>query len=302
MSETTTHLNLPLPRPENVAAEDALRLRAALIALDAAIGGLQMPVDGSETVAGLLRLATTSEASAGAHATAVPSVQRARDMIDTALTDFVGAAPAALNTLAEMAAALANDANFAATITTALAGKASLSHEHDTRYYTEAETDTLLATKAALAHTHSGADITAGTLAFAALAATALATAADIRAATAAKLLTADSIVAADAWVDLGDVAGNVTLDFGAGRNFRMRLTGNVTLQIPTNLKVQSGVIEFEQDGVGTRTVSVVSAWKPTVTYSGIQTGDGKRSVFPYKVRSATASSERILFGVGKDT
>lgn len=41
------------------------------------------------------------------------------------ITDLLGTAPAALDTLGELAGALADDANFAATVTTALAGKAS---------------------------------------------------------------------------------------------------------------------------------------------------------------------------------
>lgn len=42
---------------------------------------------------------------------------------DARIANWVGAAPAALDTLAELAAALANDANFAATVAAALAGK-----------------------------------------------------------------------------------------------------------------------------------------------------------------------------------
>lgn len=43
---------------------------------------------------------------------------------------LVASSPAALDTLNELAAALGNDANFAATMTTALAGKAAVSHTH----------------------------------------------------------------------------------------------------------------------------------------------------------------------------
>ncbi|MEG4028142.1 MULTISPECIES: hypothetical protein [unclassified Microcoleus] len=46
--------------------------------------------------------------------------------IDQAIVDLVGGAPGALNTLIELAAALNNDANFASTITNALALKAPL--------------------------------------------------------------------------------------------------------------------------------------------------------------------------------
>src|SRR5688572_24631384 len=59
---------------------------------------------------------------------------------DARIANWVGLAPGALDTLDELAAALGDDANFAATMTTALAGKA------------------------ATVHVHSGADITSGTV------------------------------------------------------------------------------------------------------------------------------------------
>ena len=43
--------------------------------------------------------------------------------VNTQITNVIGAAPAALDTLTELAAALGDDANYAATVTTALAGK-----------------------------------------------------------------------------------------------------------------------------------------------------------------------------------
>ena len=46
--------------------------------------------------------------------------------IDDALGDIVDGAPAALNTLNELAAALGDDANYAATITNALADKTTI--------------------------------------------------------------------------------------------------------------------------------------------------------------------------------
>ena len=49
--------------------------------------------------------------------------------VDQEISSVLGAAPAALDTLDELAAALGDDANFAATMTTALAGKLSTSHD-----------------------------------------------------------------------------------------------------------------------------------------------------------------------------
>jgi len=50
-------------------------------------------------------------------------------MIDQAITDLVGGAPGALNTLIELAAALNSDANFAANVANALAQKMSLTND-----------------------------------------------------------------------------------------------------------------------------------------------------------------------------
>jgi Chaperone of endosialidase len=54
--------------------------------------------------------------------------------VDTAVSNLVNAAPAALNTLSELATALGNDANFATTITNSIASKANASHTHDRIY------------------------------------------------------------------------------------------------------------------------------------------------------------------------
>lgn len=48
----------------------------------------------------------------------------------SAVSAVIDAAPAALNTLNELAAALGDDANFAATVTSGLAGKAASVHTH----------------------------------------------------------------------------------------------------------------------------------------------------------------------------
>lgn len=49
---------------------------------------------------------------------------------NTAVANVIAAAPAALNTLNELATALGSDANFSTTMTNALAGKAATSHAH----------------------------------------------------------------------------------------------------------------------------------------------------------------------------
>ena len=50
--------------------------------------------------------------------------------VDNAVANLVDAAPGALDTLNELAAAIGDDANFSATITTSLAGKAAANHTH----------------------------------------------------------------------------------------------------------------------------------------------------------------------------
>ena len=52
--------------------------------------------------------------------------------VDTAVANIVNSSPAALDTLKELAAALGNDPNFAATITNLIATKADIDHTHDT--------------------------------------------------------------------------------------------------------------------------------------------------------------------------
>jgi hypothetical protein len=86
----TANLSLPLPDPTNLMkSEDVPRIIAALQGLDAAVSARATPAD-----------------------------------IDTAINNLVGGAPGNLNTLNELATALADDANFAATVTNLLAQKA----------------------------------------------------------------------------------------------------------------------------------------------------------------------------------
>lgn len=62
--------------------------------------------------------------------------------VDTAVAGVVNSAPAALDTLNELAAALGNDANFSTTVTTALGNKVNTS---DLAEVTNAEVDTIVA-------------------------------------------------------------------------------------------------------------------------------------------------------------
>ena len=95
----TTHLNLPLPYVDNQLNFDVDRLVSALTLLDAAV----------------FARVTSADVNAA---------------VSAAITALVGGAPTSLNTLKELADAINDDANFAASVTTALAGKAALSHTH----------------------------------------------------------------------------------------------------------------------------------------------------------------------------
>jgi ABC-type transporter Mla subunit MlaD len=86
----TTNRNYALPFPSNLLAEDVVRLRDALNAID---------VD----------MANRPEAAA------------VTAEINQAVQDLIGGAPGALDTLNELAAALNDDANFAGTVTNELA-------------------------------------------------------------------------------------------------------------------------------------------------------------------------------------
>lgn len=102
IDDRTANGSYQLPNAGNLLTDDVLRLRAALNSIDADI---------------FARYTKTE--------------------VDTLINGLINGAPAALNTLQELAAALGNDANYAATVTTALSNR-----------YTKTEADTLLALKA----------------------------------------------------------------------------------------------------------------------------------------------------------
>jgi hypothetical protein len=100
--------------------------RALLTLADqAALAGL-LP-DASTTAKGLVELATTAEAQSGLSGTlAITPAGLAQVVADVKASILGAGVPAALDTLDELSAALADDANFASTVTTALAGKQPL--------------------------------------------------------------------------------------------------------------------------------------------------------------------------------
>ena len=93
--DRTTNLNLKKPYPTNLLADDVLRMRDALDAIDTAVHG---------------KASTTA----------------VQGLIDTAVAALVDSSPNALNTLNELAAAINDDASFSTTMTNNLATKLGL--------------------------------------------------------------------------------------------------------------------------------------------------------------------------------
>lgn len=103
-------------------------------------GGLS--VGGDFTLTGLLnRIKNTPNWTETADA---PSASAVNTLVTAAINNLLDGAPGALDTLNELAAAIADDANFAGSVTAALANR-----------YTKSEADALLAGKSATTHGHT---------------------------------------------------------------------------------------------------------------------------------------------------
>lgn len=83
--------------------------------------------DASTTVKGIIEIATLAEVGTGTDAVRAVTPQGVKQETDAVKAAILGAGvPAALDTLDELAAALGDDANFAATVTTSLSNKQPL--------------------------------------------------------------------------------------------------------------------------------------------------------------------------------
>ena len=113
------------PRDSDLDAIAALTTTAwgrALLALADAAALTNLVVDASEAVKGKVALASVTDATAGLDASKAVTPAG----LSAALNALVAGAPGLLNTLDEIAAALGDDPNFAATMTSSLAGKQPL--------------------------------------------------------------------------------------------------------------------------------------------------------------------------------
>lgn len=89
-------------------------------------GEVGSPPDASETVKGIIEIATLAEVGTGTDSTRAVTAAGVKQETDAVKAAILDSAPTALDTLNELAAALGDDANFASTVTTALAGKQPL--------------------------------------------------------------------------------------------------------------------------------------------------------------------------------
>ncbi len=83
----TTNFNFPLPVPSNLLADDVVNIRDATIAIDTQLNSM-------------------------------PTTVEMNTAINTAIANLIDTAPASLDTLNELAAAINDDPNFGATIST----------------------------------------------------------------------------------------------------------------------------------------------------------------------------------------
>lgn len=203
-----------------------------------------------------------------------------QDDIDTAIAALVASSPAALDTLNELAAALGNDPNFAATVTATLAAKAPL-------------------VSPALTGAPTAPTAAPGTNT------NQLATTAFVAAALAA--LTYARLDVANSWtkgqrgavVALADGA-NIALDLSLSNNYSLTLGGNRTLDNPTNAVAgQSGVIVVTQDATGTRLLAYGSNYKAAggiASLPALSTAAGAIDHLYYYVETPT----RIVLSIAK--
>lgn len=89
-------------------------------------GSSGSPPDASTTVKGVIEIATLAEVTTGTDAVRAVTPQGVKQQTDAVIAQILDSPPGALDTLNELAAALGDDANFAATVTTSLSGKQPL--------------------------------------------------------------------------------------------------------------------------------------------------------------------------------
>ena len=100
---------------------------------------------------------------------------------------------------------------------------------------------------------------------------------------------------------DLGNVSGNVTLNFNTNNNYVMTLTGTTQFLAPTGIATgQSGVIVLKQDGTGSRTATWDSSFKfKGGTAPTLSTGAGKSDAVAYFCHEPPYIIAGTFIGIG---
>ena len=275
MPNDITTRGYPLPHPDNVAREDAQRIRDALAAISEDLDGMGV-APATETEPGGVRLATVAEATAGTATDAVPVVKRVKDMITavttalhttivgeygaaistavtTAINDLKGGVDPAYDTLVEIAAKLTDMTQINA-ILDSLAKRLRI----------DTAAQGLDATQKSNGRTNLG---------LGSVATKNVATTAELRNNTNAGAVTVDAAWAAADYVDLGNVSGTVPLDGNNGSRFKMVLVGAVTFTQVNFKKGQPLDLLIYQDPTGGRTISWQTYWNwPNGTVPTIST------------------------------
>ena len=216
--------------------------------------------------------------------------------VDTEVAGLVDSAPATLDTLNELAAALGDDANFSTTVTNSIATKMPLAGGTFTGDVTFGSLNTSSASGAGAKlfatggqHIQLASTATSSYLVRGFLGTSEKFNIYNDGSATFAGTITAQANAVAE--IDTLTSGTTITPDFAASCNFTVTLGHNATIANPSNLTAgQSGSIFFVQDGSGNRTAGWDSYWdfaggSPT----DLTTTAGAVDRVDYIVRSSTS-------------
>jgi hypothetical protein len=128
MSETTPNIGLKQPVSTNLLRNDVTKFRENNVTLDGLVAALQQAQALKAPLASPALTGTPTAPNLPGSPTdgQIVNYKALTDAIAVAVSDLLGGAPEAFNTLNELRLALGDDADFAATVTTALAGKLAL--------------------------------------------------------------------------------------------------------------------------------------------------------------------------------
>lgn len=224
--------------------------------------------------------------------------------VSTAVANVIDAAPAGLDTLNELAAALGDDPNFATTVTTSIGTKLPLAGGQMTGNITFSGSQTvdgrdLSVDGAKLDGIESGAtaDQTASEILTAIKTVDGSGSGLDadtldgIQASSFARTNTSQTFTGAQ----IGSIntltdAATISMNASLANNFTVTLGGNRTFGNPSNMTAgQVGSIFINQDGTGNRTLSWASYWKfPGGTAPTLSTSASAQDRVDYIIKSST--------------